>query len=194
MKTLVMTEDVSTNSGILCELKIGDKVVSKCRIDRSDNMIYCLETFPEFQRQGYAQTMLKIIFSMFPNQCLQLEAYKSNKPAVKLYKKMGFKTVATEIEGWGSDKEKILLMKINTSKNIANPKVEYGFFCDGVKILFDNENDRNEMALSFWGDWSHYRWMKAVNLWGRENDKNSRDYYARSANYNVETFRVVAVE
>lgn len=61
--------------------------------------INSLVVHPLFFRRGIAKQLLEFVFEKFDSKCFSVATGVNNKPATKLYKKLGFK----EIKQWDTD-------------------------------------------------------------------------------------------
>ena len=55
--------------------------------------IWNVRIFEEFQRNGYATTMLKRVIKKHKDKPIRLYVFKSNTIAIHLYEKLGFKII-----------------------------------------------------------------------------------------------------
>lgn len=71
----------------LCECEVWS------RINRIE--IWCVKTFEEFQRKGYATIMLQRVIKKYRSceKPLLLYVYKDNHIAIHLYEKLGFEII-----------------------------------------------------------------------------------------------------
>lgn len=66
----------------------------------------------EQQRKGYGQALLTFLLTQF--SCLYLEVRVSNKPAIALYEKCGFKTIGTRPKYYQGEDARV--MQLNQCK------------------------------------------------------------------------------
>ena len=90
----------SMEDTIQCYILKRNRVVSIISIKRMGrsragryhrNILYNAVTHPEYRGKGYMKQLLREVISRYPRPCL--EVFLDNKPALNLYKRMGFKRV-----------------------------------------------------------------------------------------------------
>ncbi|KAJ3268122.1 hypothetical protein HDV01_003389 [Terramyces sp. JEL0728] len=89
------------DGGVFCLLFDG-KVVCRIRLAKIDEGVYLVsgaDTLAEHKRKGYATKVLMATLNSLPRGDLVfLQVESSNVPAIKLYERAGFKTIATTNE------------------------------------------------------------------------------------------------
>lgn len=63
------------------------------------NMIYNVSSHPDFRRKGLVQKIFQRIKNEVGNEPIFLEVYRDNQPALRLYRKLGFR-VSEHCEPW----------------------------------------------------------------------------------------------
>lgn len=77
-------------------VSLRDKGQLRCTGKRVFNMLYNVATHPSYRNRGYMKNLLLYIIDISKQQGkrhLHLEVLQSNKNAISLYKKLGFKVV-----------------------------------------------------------------------------------------------------
>ena len=93
------------------------------------------------------------IATSFAGQKLTLQVFQQNIPAQKVYKALGFTIIETN--------DNIDLMEvIGKPKNLTGKY--YIEFNDNI-YEYNNEAERNEMALAFYEEYYYERWYKYFN-------------------------------
>jgi len=94
----------------------GDQVVgyvgSQTVLDGSDMMN--IAVLPDFRKQGIAESLIKDLIlrlQLRKSRCLILEVRASNKPAIKLYEKLGFVEIGRRRNYYRNPKEDALIMR-----------------------------------------------------------------------------------
>lgn len=177
--------------------EVDGEIVSECNVVQ-DNYICNLCTYPQFRNQGYARQMLATIFSLFAGQRMWLRAYTNNAPAIKAYTAVGFTTF--EIEDRHSSfydiSCQIASMEVTVPKSEIKTHITYGVVYEEEEYSFENENDRNEFALSLWQDHCYVLWNRTINWY----DYDEGDYEweleraEEDANDLIATHEIISVE
>ena len=172
-----------------CVFEVNDEIVSECCVMHSDNYIYDLCTYPQFQNNGYACKMLQTIFTMFADQRMWLKTYITNIPAIKVYTAVGFTTFKIDSE----ESCKIANMEIHTpAKSEMKTHVVYRLSYDETELSFDSEVERNEMALALWQEHTYFLWANTINWYEIDaDDPNEIEEAEENANENVMTFEII---
>lgn len=99
---------------------MGDDLIGVVMYDKSTSYVTALEVVPKYQSSGYGNYLLQMAIH---DGAKKLTVTNSNKAAIKLYEKAGFKTVSTE----GGRSTMVMESKSLTKKERENiPLKDYG--------------------------------------------------------------------
>jgi hypothetical protein len=166
MKELIASMDWDS---IHYEFVIDGEHIGECCVCPIDRYIHSLCIYPQFWNRGYAREMLMLLFSQYQNQRMWLKAYARNTPAIKAYSAVGFNIFHTSPYS-DYNMEEVHFMEV-----ITPPKSTFKFVNryvvydnDGNEWIFDNESDRNEMALALYQERVYDLWNRTINWYGVE--------------------------
>lgn len=166
MKELIASMDWDS---IHYEFVIDGEHIGECCVCPIDRYIHSLCIYPQFWNRGYAREMLTLLFSQYQNQRMWLKAYARNIPAIKAYSAVGFNIFYT------SPHSDYNMEEVHSMEVITPPKSTFKFVTryvvydnDGNEWIFDNESDRNEMALALYQERAYDLWNRTVNWYDVE--------------------------
>lgn len=146
------------------EFEVDGEVVGECSVHQSDCYIHSLEIEEMYRNRGYARMMLRAVMSLYPGQRMWLRAWASNTPAIKAYDAVGF-TIYERGPYSKYQPEEVVSMEITApSKQIAFKK-KYGLMLieEDYDVMFDSEEERNEVALAWYEELAPALWARSFN-------------------------------
>ena len=148
---------------------IDGNVVGAMSVNIVDNYIHSLEIEEEYRNRGYAREMLRAVMALYPGKRMWLKAYSANTPAIKAYTAVGFTTYKTEMYSyWGGPEEEVSHMEIITPIKPIKFVRKYGLMLieEDYDVLFDTEEERNEVALSWHEELAYDLFARDQNWYG----------------------------
>lgn len=159
--------------------KVGEASVSS--IDTDNAFLYNVEVFPEFRRKGYGNSIMAYCIENY--KVAELTVEPSNKAAISLYKKFGFK----KTRDWEENGKKLIVMRRDIVKDI-NEALDWierfandEEFRESVDInsLPDLTNKiRSPRELLEWMDCIQYGWIdRDGNIQGTGDEDDEEDFF-----------------
>lgn len=148
------------------EFEVNGEVVGECEVCLLDRYIHSLCVYPQFRNRGYAKQMLLAVMSLFRGERMWLRAYTNNIPAIKAYTAVGFSTFEITLSRCFGEEYEVSNMEVMApAKTTFKCVNHYGVSAhEGeVEMTFDNEADREEMALALYEEWVYDLWNRTIN-------------------------------
>lgn len=131
--------------------EVDGVIVGSLSVNPYNNYIHSLEIYEEYRNRGYARQMLRAVMDMYPGQRMWLKAWATNIPAIKAYTAVGF-SIFERGPYSESNQEEVVSMEMTAPVRQVAFKRKYGLSLveEDYDELFDTEEERNEMALSWY--------------------------------------------
>lgn len=157
------------------DYEVDGVIVGAMSVELNDNYIHSLEIEEEYRNRGYARQMLRAVMGLYAGQRMYLKAWAVNTPAIKAYTAVGF-TIYERGPYSKYNQEEVVSMEITApSKQIAFKK-KYGLMLieEDYDVMFDSEEERNEVALAWYEELAPALWARTFNWY--DEYENPRDF------------------
>lgn len=156
--------------------EIDGVVVGSLSVNPYNNYIHSLEIYEEYRNRGYARQMLRAVMDMYAGQRMWLKAWATNIPAIKAYTAVGFNIFERGPYSESNQEEVVSMEMVAPVRQVAF-KRKYGLQLveEDYDELFDTEEERNEMALSWYEELAPALWARTFNWYDEYEDPRDLD-------------------